>query len=563
MDKYITKNLTFSEFIAKVELSEVKSVQIKGNSLKGLLINGETFNTHVYNYPNLVSDLKENGVKIEILPLESKSVSIVKSIFSWLPKILWIIVLLFFIAMHFKMLSRSSLFTKKQKRVIEKLTFADVAGVKEAKDDLKEIVEFLRDPEKFESIGGKMPKGCLLTGDPGNGKSLLAKAIAGEAGVPFFSLSGSDFVEMFVGVGASRVRNLFEQARKHRSSIIFIDEIDAVGGKRNHGFGSGSDERNQTLNQLLVEMDGCQKNSGVIVIAATNTPDVLDPALLRQGRFDKNIIVPYPDINSRKEIINVHLRKVKHDKSLDVMTLARGTPGFSGADLAGMINEAALLAGKNGKNIVELSDLENAKDKIVMGSERKSQPLSSQDRLLVAYHEAGHAIVSLHVKEGDPIHKATIVPRGRALGMVVRFPLEDRVMQTRAKLESNIAVAMGGRIAEEMIFGRDKVTSGASSDIHVATKYARAMVIDFGMSDKVGPVCHTPSKNIYSKNTSVCSEYTSQLIDKEVYNFISEGYKYAQEILTKHKQDLHTLAQALIEKETLTGEEIKHLLQIK
>jgi cell division protease FtsH len=424
----------------------------------------------------------------------------------------------------------------------------------------------LRDPGKFQRLGGKIPKGCLLIGPPGTGKTLLAKAISGEANVPFFSISGSDFVEMFVGVGASRVRDMFQQGKDNAPCIIFIDEIDAVGRSRGVGIGGGNDEREQTLNQMLVEMDGFSDNEGVVIIAATNRPDVLDPALLRPGRFDRQITVPNPDIDGREKILQVHISKVQHVDKIDLRVLARGTPGFSGAELANLVNEAALRAARKGKLKVDLVDLEYAKDKVMMGVERKSRVMTDEQKTLTAYHEGGHAIVGLHLPASDPIHKATIIPRGRALGMVMRLPESDRFSIARDKMEADIAVAMAGRVAEEIIFGRDKVTSGASSDIQMASKMARSMVMEWGLSDKVGPILHSSGgDDLYYKghDSTPRSDSTSELIDEEVKRIIDAGYNTAKNILTKNIKQLHTLAKALIEYETLSGSQITSLLSGK
>lgn len=444
-----------------------------------------------------------------------------------------------------------------------KVTFLDVAGIDEAKEELVEIVDFLRDPAKFQKLGGKIPKGCLLIGSPGTGKTLLAKAIAGEANVPFFSISGSDFVEMFVGVGASRVRDMFEQGKRHAPCIIFIDEIDAVGRHRGIGLGGGNDEREQTLNQMLVEMDGFEANEGVVIVAATNRPDVLDPALLRPGRFDRQITISNPDIKGREQILTVHLKKIKHDEKVNPRILARGTPGFSGAELANLVNEGALLAARRNKKVVDMTDLEEAKDKVMMGIERKSMVMTDEEKTLTAYHEAGHAIVSYYSHASDPIHKATIIPRGRALGMVIRLPETDRVSLRREKAESDIAVAMGGRVAEEIIFGHDKVTSGASSDIKMATQMAKAMVTEWGMSVKLGPIFYGSAQDdmyVGRAQNSPRSEMISQLIDQEIKSCIDKGYNIAQKVLTDHLDQLHTLANALLDKETLTGDQIRLIL---
>jgi cell division protease FtsH len=458
--------------------------------------------------------------------------------------------------------SRAKLLTERQGRV----TFEDVAGVDEAKDDLKEIVDFLRDPQKFQRLGGRIPKGVLLVGPPGTGKTLLARAIAGEANVPFFTISGSDFVEMFVGVGASRVRDMFEQAKKNSPCIVFIDEIDAVGRHRGAGLGGGNDEREQTLNQLLVEMDGFEANESVILIAATNRPDVLDPALLRPGRFDRHVVVPNPDLAGREKILRVHLRKVPLAPDVDPRVLARGTPGFSGADLANLVNEGALLAARRGKRVVMMTELEDAKDKVMMGAERRSMAMSDEEKKLTAFHEGGHAIVALHVIGSDPIHKATIIPRGRALGMVMRLPERDQLSLTRQKMLADLCVAFGGRIAEELVFGHEKVTTGAQSDIEQATRMARAMVTRFGMSDSLGPIAYAENQEEVFLGHSVSrtqniSEATAQKIDSEIHRIVDECYAKAKDILTTHQADLNVLARGLLEYETLTGDEIIALLK--
>ena len=489
---------------------------------------------------------------------------------NWFPMLLFVAVMIFLMrqmqagggkAMGFGK-SRAKMLTERQGRV----TFEDVAGVDEAKEDLVEIVDFLKDPQKFQKLGGRIPKGVLLVGPPGTGKTLLARAIAGEANVPFFTISGSDFVEMFVGVGASRVRDMFEQAKKNAPCIVFIDEIDAVGRHRGAGLGGGNDEREQTLNQLLVEMDGFEANEGVILIAATNRPDVLDPALLRPGRFDRQIVVPNPDLSGREKILKVHMRKVPLAPDVDPKIIARGTPGFSGADLANLVNEAALLAARRGKRLVSRAEFEDAKDKVMMGAERRSLAMTDEEKKLTAYHEGGHALVALSVIGSDPIHKATIIPRGRALGMVMRLPERDVISLTRQKLNADLCVAFGGRIAEELIFGYDKVTTGAQSDIEMATRMARAMVTRFGMSDELGPISYGENQeevflgHSVSRTQSV-SEATAQKIDSEVRRIIDETYSRAKQILQERIDDLHVLAKGLLEYETLTGEEIKALLR--
>ncbi|MFN7157593.1 MAG: ATP-dependent zinc metalloprotease FtsH, partial [Erythrobacter cryptus] len=457
--------------------------------------------------------------------------------------------------------SKAKLLTERSGRV----TFDDVAGIDEAREELQEIVEFLKDPQRFSKLGGQIPKGALLVGSPGTGKTLLARAIAGEAGVPFFTISGSDFVEMFVGVGASRVRDMFEQAKKNAPCIVFIDEIDAVGRSRGHGLGNSNDEREQTLNQLLVEMDGFEANEGIIIIAATNRPDVLDPALLRPGRFDRQVVVPIPDIDGREKILRVHMKKVPLAPDVDPRVIARGTPGFSGADLANLVNEAALLAARRNKRLVAMQEFEDAKDKVMMGAERRSMVMTEDEKKMTAYHEAGHAIVAVHEPASDPIHKATIIPRGRALGMVMRLPERDSYSYHRDKMHANLSVAMGGRVAEELIFGHDKVSSGASSDIQYATNLARNMVTQWGMSDKLGPLQYEEQAEGYlgygAAQRTFRSGKTNELIDSEIKALVEGAHKRATEILTKHQDQLHLLAQALLEYETLTGEEIKTLLE--
>jgi cell division protease FtsH len=444
-----------------------------------------------------------------------------------------------------------------------RITFDDVAGIDEAKDELEEIVEFLRDPQKFSRLGGKIPTGALLVGPPGTGKTLLARAIAGEAGVPFFTISGSDFVEMFVGVGASRVRDMFEQAKKNAPCIVFIDEIDAVGRHRGAGYGGGNDEREQTLNQLLVEMDGFEANEGVILLAATNRPDVLDPALLRPGRFDRQVQVPNPDINGRKKILEVHARKTPLGPDVDLRTIARGTPGFSGADLANLVNESALMAARTGKRFLTMEDFENAKDKVMMGAERRSMVMTEDEKKLTAYHEAGHAVVGINVPQHDPIHKATIIPRGRALGLVLSLPERDQLSVTKTKYKSQIAMAMGGKVAEELIFGPDQVTSGASSDIQQVTRIARAMVTQFGMSEKLGNIDYANRQETHlgpQQGAVNAGPDTQEIIDAEVRKLVDEGYDRAKAILTEHADQLENLAQGLLEYETLTGAEIKKVI---
>ena len=564
-----SKDLPFSTFMSEMDKGNITSVDIRGNEIQGTFANGTKFRTYSPNYPNLVEKLNGKGVSITAGPVEDKMPSLFGVLLSWFPMILLIGVWIFFMrqmqggkggAMGFGK-SKAKLLTEAQGRV----TFQDVAGVDEAKEELEEVVEFLKDPRKYQKLGGKIPKGALLVGPPGTGKTLIARAVAGEANVPFFSISGSDFVEMFVGVGASRVRDMFEQGKKNAPCIIFIDEIDAVGRSRGAGLGGGNDEREQTLNQLLVEMDGFETNEGVILIAATNRPDVLDPALLRPGRFDRQVVVPNPDIIGREAILKVHLKKITTGPDVVARTIARGTPGFSGADLANICNEAALLAARKNKRIVTMSDLEEAKDKVMMGAERRSMVMTEDEKKLTAYHEGGHAIVALYESASDPIHKATIIPRGRALGMVMRLPERDQLSMSREKMYADISVAMGGRIAEEIIFGHDKVTSGASSDIEMVTKMAKNMVTRWGMSEAMGPIAYQENEEEVFLGRSVArtqnvSEETAKKIDAEVRKIVDTGYGRAKKILTEKLDDLHKLSKALLEYETLNGDEIRDLI---
>ncbi|XVN42405.1 MAG: ATP-dependent zinc metalloprotease FtsH [Candidatus Rickettsia vulgarisii] len=558
-------NIAFSDFLAKVDDKSVTSIKIQGRTIDGILNDGMNFSTYAPEYPDLVNRLNSNGVNIEVIPPDTKMNSLFSIFVSWFPMVFLICVWVFFMR-QMQGGSKAMGFGKSKAKLISdkgpKVTFKDVAGINEAKEELYEIVDFLRDPNKFQRLGGKIPKGCLLIGSPGTGKTLLAKAIAGEANVPFFSISGSDFVEMFVGVGASRVRDMFEQGKRNAPCIIFIDEIDAVGRHRGIGMGGGNDEREQTLNQMLVEMDGFDDNEGVVIIAATNRPDVLDSALLRPGRFDRQITVPNPDIDGREQILQVHLKKVKCAQNITPRIVARGTPGFSGAELANLVNEAALIAARQGKKEVTMQELEDAKDKVLMGVERRSMAMSDEQKKLTAYHEGGHALVGLHCPASDPIHKATIIPRGRALGMVMRLPENDRFSMPRDKMEADIAVAMAGRVAEEIIFGPSKVTSGASSDIKMATQMARAMVTEWGLSAELGPVYHgSPNEDMYTRGgNNHNSTHTAELIDEEVKKIIEKGYNLAKDILTKHIDQLHLLVEKLIEYETLTGQQIKNLL---
>jgi cell division protease FtsH len=560
------RKMIFSEFMKKVDAGEVSQVDIKGADLVGKLKDGTEFYTYLPDYPDLVEKLQSKAVEINAVPLVSKSEKVIAGILGWLPFIL-MIGLWFFFARGSSGGGRGGAFGfgKSRAKLLQesktKITFADVAGIDEAKQELSEIVDFLKDSKKYIEVGAKIPRGCLLIGSPGTGKTLLARAIAGEAGVPFFSISGSDFVEMFVGVGASRVRDMFEQSKKSAPCIVFIDEIDAVGRHRGSGVGGGNDEREQTLNQLLVEMDGFSENEGVVIIAATNRPDVLDRALLRPGRFDRQVTVPNPDIVGREQILNVHLKKIVAASDIDVKTIARGTPGFAGADLANLVNEGALMAARHNQKMVTMKNIEEAKDKIMMGAERKSMVMQKSEKELTAYHEAGHAITAINCANSDPIHKATIIPRGRALGMVMRLPETDRFSITRAKLHDDLIVAMGGRAAEELIFGYDKVTTGASSDITQATNMARNMVTRWGLSDKVGTIDYSEEEGsrFYAAN-KVFSEETGKIIDEEVKRIVGEALVAAKKILNEKKSDLEKLAQALLEYETLSGDEIKDLL---
>ena len=565
------REINFSQFVAEVEAGNVEEVVISGDSITGKLADGRRFSSYAPpNDPTLINRLTERGVSITAKPDTSNAPTIWGILLSWFPMLLLIGVWVFFMRQMQSGGGKAMGFGKSKAKLLNeahgRVTFEDVAGIDEAKDDLQEIVEFLKDPGKFQKLGGRIPKGALLVGPPGTGKTLLARAIAGEANVPFFSISGSDFVEMFVGVGASRVRDMFEQAKSNAPCIIFIDEIDAVGRHRGAGLGGGNDEREQTLNQLLVEMDGFEANEGIILIAATNRPDVLDPALLRPGRFDRQVVVPNPDIIGRERILQVHMKKVPLAADVDARTIARGTPGFSGADLANLVNEAALLAARRNKRTVAMAEFEDAKDKVMMGAERRSMVMSDEERKLTAYHEGGHALVALNLEASDPIHKATIIPRGRALGMVMRLPERDQLSVTRAKLKADLAVAMGGRIAEEVIFGHEKVTSGASSDIQMATNMAKAMVTQFGMSDELGPLAYGDNEQEVFLGHSVTrtqntSDETQSKIDSETRKFVDEGYKKAESIIRENIDDLHTIANGLLEYETLSGDEIEALLK--
>ena len=558
--------LPYSEFLREVNNGQVKSVVIEGDKIIGYYkSNGTSFNVVAPDDPKLVERLMDQGVEVQARLADEEMPALLAVLINWFPMLLLIGVWIFFMrqmqsgggrAMGFGK-SRARLLTEKTGRV----TFEDVAGIDEAKQELEEIVEFLRDPQKFQRLGGRIPKGVLLVGPPGTGKTLLARAIAGEANVPFFTISGSEFVEMFVGVGASRVRDMFEQAKKNAPCLLFIDEMDAVGRHRGAGLGGGNDEREQTLNQLLVEMDGFETNEGVILIAATNRPDVLDPALLRPGRFDRQVVVPNPDIRGRELILKVHLRKVPSAPDVDAKIIARGTPGFSGADLANLVNEAALLAARKNHRVVSMQEMEDAKDKVMMGAERRSMVMGEDEKKLTAYHEAGHALATVHSPASDPIHKATIIPRGRALGMVMRLPEKDNLAFARDQIQANLVVAMGGRVAEEVIFGHDKVTTGASNDIMQATDLARKMVTEWGMSDKLGPLRYNDNQEEVFLGHAVTqtknvSEATSKLIDEEIRRIVDKADETCREIIGANVEQLHAIANALLEYETLTGDEV-------
>ncbi len=567
-----TGTKTYSSFISDVKAGRIKSVTIEGSTVRGTTIEGRSFRTESPNDPGLIGDLLANNVEIRAQEAQRRSL-LMDILISWFPMLLLIGVWIYFMrqmqgggaggrgAMSFGK-SKAKMMSEDQVKV----TFADVAGCDEAKEEVSELVDFLRDPSKFQKLGGKIPRGVLMVGSPGTGKTLLAKAIAGEAKVPFFTISGSDFVEMFVGVGASRVRDMFETAKKHAPCIIFIDEIDAVGRHRGAGLGGGHDEREQTLNQLLVEMDGFEGNEGVIVIAATNRPDVLDPALLRPGRFDRQVVVPPPDVRGREQILKVHMRKVPLSDDVRPSLIARGTPGFSGADLANLVNEAALFAARSGKRTVDMSDFERAKDKIMMGAERKSMVMSEDEKKLTAYHEAGHAIVGRTVPEHDPVYKVSIIPRGRALGVTMFLPEEDRYSHSKTRLESQIASLFGGRIAEEIIFGADRVTTGASNDIERATMIARNMVTKWGLSDRLGPLAYGEDEGEVFLGRQVTqtkhmSDETAHAIDEEVRRVIDTAYDRAKTILTDNLDKLHAMAAALVKYETIDEPQITDVME--
>ncbi|MEM7225051.1 MAG: ATP-dependent zinc metalloprotease FtsH [Pseudomonadota bacterium] len=563
-----TPPVAYSDFVEDVKQGKVRDITMQGPKVTGHYTDGRTLQTYAPEDASLMPLLLEHGVEVTAEPEEEIN-PLLSMLFTWLPMLLLVGVWIFFMrqmqsgggkAMGFGK-SRARLLTEKVGRV----TFDDVAGIDEAKTELEEIVEFLRDPQKFQRLGGQIPKGCLLVGPPGTGKTLLARAIAGEANVPFFTISGSDFVEMFVGVGASRVRDMFEQGKKNAPCIIFIDEIDAVGRHRGAGLGGGNDEREQTLNQLLVEMDGFEANEGVILIAATNRPDVLDPALLRPGRFDRQVVVPNPDILGREKILKVHMRKVPLAPDVDARTIARGTPGFSGADLANLVNEAALLAARASKRVVTMSDFEAAKDKVLMGAERRSMVMTEEEKEMTAYHEAGHALVGIFVEGNDPLHKVTIIPRGRALGVTMSLPERDRYSISFKEIKAMLCKMYGGRVAEQLIYGEENVTTGASNDIQQATNMARSMVTEWGMSDKLGRLRYVDNQEEVFLGHSVTrsqtiSGETAKMIDNEVRRIVEEAETKARDILTEHLEDLHKVSKALLEYETLSGDEVMAIL---
>jgi len=568
---YSSVTYTYSTLLDKAENGEIKSVEIQGNNIYGQTMDGINFSTYAPRDPNLIQTLNENKVAINAKPEQSGMHPLLSIFVSWFPMLLLIGVWIFFMRpMHSGKGGGALGFGRSKAKLLnenkQRVTFGDVAGIDEAKQELEEVVSFLKDPHKFQRLGAKIPKGALLVGPPGTGKTLLARAIAGEAGVPFFSISGSDFVEMFVGVGASRVRDMFEQGKKNAPCIIFIDEIDAVGRHRGAGLGGGNDEREQTLNQLLVEMDGFEANEGVIIVAATNRPDVLDPALLRPGRFDRQVVVPAPDIIGRDKILKVHTKKIKMDKSVKTIAIARSTPGFSGADLANIVNEAALIAARKNKKIVTMDDFEDAKDKVMLGTQNRSKIISDSEKEVIAYHEAGHALANLHCKNADPIYKSSIIPTGRALGFVMSVPEQDKVIHRKDEYLDKLVVTVAARISEELIFGPEKIGSGAAGDIQQVTNLARAMVTQMGYSEKLGRVRYTGNQEEVFLGHSVTqskniSEETARIIDQEVIRLVQEAETRARKILTENMKDLHIIAKGLLEYETLTGEEIKNLLK--
>ena len=563
-------SLAFSDFLTSVESGEVRDVVIQGNNIAGHYRDGRNFVTYAPEDPGLITKLSAQGVRISARPTDDGSPTLWGVLISWFPMLLLIGVWIFFMRQMQGGSGKAMGFGKSKARLLTetagRVTFDDVAGVDEAKQEVEEVVDFLKDPQKFQRLGGKIPKGCLLVGPPGTGKTLLARAIAGEANVPFFTISGSDFVEMFVGVGASRVRDMFEQGKKNAPCIIFIDELDAVGRHRGAGLGGGNDEREQTLNQLLVEMDGFESNEGVILVAATNRPDVLDPALLRPGRFDRQVVVPNPDILGREKILKVHMRKVPLAPDVDARVIARGTPGFSGADLANLINEAALMAARTSKRLVTMADFEAAKDKVMMGAERRSMVMTEKEKTATAVHEAGHAIITVHMPEADPLHKVTIIPRGRALGVTMSLPERDALSYSKIWCVARLAIMFGGRVAEQAVYGKEHLNTGAGNDIQQATDLARRMVTEYGFSEKLGPLRYSENEEEIFLGRSVTqhknvSDATAALIDTEIRQLIDEGEKTAWKILTEHRDQLDAISNALLEYETLTGDEVKALIK--
>ncbi len=563
------ERMSYTEFLAAVDGNRISAVTLRGNSISGHLNDGRAFQTYAPDDPGLIPRLTASGVAIEARPSEGGN-PLLSIFISWFPMLLLIGIWIFFLRQMQSGGGRALGFGKSRARLLNertgRVTFADVAGIEEAKEELEEVVDFLRDPQKFQRLGGRIPKGVLLVGPPGTGKTLLARAIAGEAGVPFFTISGSDFVEMFVGVGASRVRDMFEQGKKSAPCIIFVDEIDAVGRHRGAGLGGGNDEREQTLNQLLVEMDGFEANEGVILIAATNRPDVLDPALLRPGRFDRQVVVPNPDIDGREKILRVHTRKVPLAPNVELRVLARGTPGFSGADLANLANEAALLAARAGKRYVTQADFERAKDKVLMGAERRSLAMTEEEKELTAYHEAGHALVGLHVEGNDPLHKVTIIPRGRALGVTMNLPEHDRYGLKHSEILARLAMMYGGRVAEEIIYGAENVTTGAGNDIQQATDLVRRAITEWGMSEELGAIRFNENQEEIFLGHSVArqqgiSEETAKRIDAEIARVLKEAEDRARSVLLEHREELEKLARGLLEYETLNAEEVQAVLR--
>ncbi len=563
-------NLAFSDFLTSVDSGEVRDVLIQGNNISGHYRDGRSFVTYAPFDPGLVEKLSTKGVRISARPSDDGSPTLWGVLISWFPMLLLIGVWIFFMRQMQGGGGKAMGFGKSKARLLTessvRMTFDDVAGVDEAKQEVEEVVDFLKDPQKFQRLGGKIPKGCLLVGPPGTGKTLLARAIAGEANVPFFTISGSDFVEMFVGVGASRVRDMFEQGKKNAPCIIFIDELDAVGRHRGAGLGGGNDEREQTLNQLLVEMDGFETNEGVILVAATNRPDVLDPALLRPGRFDRQVVVPNPDILGREKILKIHMRKVPLGPDVDTRVIARGTPGFSGADLANLINEAALLAARMSKRVVTMSDFESAKDKVMMGAERRSMVMTEEEKTSTAVHEAGHALVTVYMPEADPLHKVTIIPRGRALGVTMSLPERDILSYSKIWCVSRLAIMFGGRVAEQTVYGKEHLNTGAGNDIQQATSMARKMVTEYGFSDKLGPLRYSENEEEIFLGRSVTqhknvSDATAELIDAEIRGLIVDAEKTAWKIMTEHRDELDLISKALLEYESLSGDDIKALLK--